>query len=66
MMMFQPESTLVLWYKKRTENAKGSRKPIIVALVRKLIISLWRYVHTGVVPEGFTFHPDSNAAAIAA
>ena len=53
MLMFQPESDLVLWYKKRTENAKGSRKPLIVALARKLIIALWRYVDTGVVPEGF-------------
>ena len=53
MVMFQPESDLVLWYNKRTENAKGSRKPLIVALARKLIIALWRYVDTGVVPEGF-------------
>ncbi len=53
MVMFQPESDLVLWYKKRTENAKGSRKPLIVALARKLIIALWRYVDTGLVPEGF-------------
>jgi len=53
MLMFQPDSDLVLWYKKRTENAKGSRKPLIVALARKLIIALWRYVDTGVVPEGF-------------
>ena len=53
MLMFQPESDLVRWYQKRTENAKGSRKPLIVALARKLIIALWRYVDTGLVPEGF-------------
>ena len=53
MVMFQPESDLVRWYHKRTENAKGSRKPFIVALARKLIIALWRYVDTGLVPEGF-------------
>jgi transposase len=53
MLVFQPESDLVLWYKKRTENAKGARKPLIVALARKLIIALWRYVDTGLVPEGF-------------
>src|SRR5450759_4547056 len=51
MLMFQPESALVLWYKNRTESARGSRKPMIVALARKLIIALWRYVNTGVVPE---------------
>jgi len=50
---FHPESDLVLWFKSRTQNARGSRKPMIVALARKLIIALWRYVNTGVVPEGF-------------
>jgi transposase len=57
MLLFQPESALVLWFKKRTENARGSRKPMIVALARKLIIALWRYVNTGVVPEGFELRP---------
>lgn len=56
MVMFQPECELVLWFKKRTENAKGSRKPMIVALARKLIIALWRYVNTGVVPEGMKLY----------
>ncbi len=53
MLVFQRESELVRWYQKRTENTKGSRKPLIVALARKLIIALWRYVDTGVLPEGF-------------
>jgi transposase len=56
-VMFQPDSALVRWYKQRTENAKGSRKPMIVALARKLIIALWRYVNTGVLPDGFKLHP---------
>lgn len=56
MLMFQPESDLVQWYRKRTENAQGSRKPFIVALARKLIIALWRYVETGVVPDGMRLH----------
>ena len=56
---FQPESDLVLWFKNRTQNARGSRKPMIVALARKLIIALWRYVNTGVVPEGFKLRPAS-------
>ncbi len=64
MLKFQPESDLVLWYRKRTENAKGSRKPLIVALARKLIIALWRYVHTGVVPEGFMISQAAQAAGI--
>lgn len=57
MLLFQPNSGLVIWYKKRTESARGSRKPMIVALARKLIIALWRYVNTGVVPEGFELRP---------
>jgi transposase len=53
LLRFQPESDLVRWFKTRTANAQGSRKPMIVALARKLIIALWRYVNTGLVPEGF-------------
>ena len=53
MLQFQPDSGLVRWYKDRTANSQRSRKPMIVALARKLIIALWRYVNTGVVPEGF-------------
>ncbi len=54
MVKFQPDSALVQWFKQRTENAKGSRKPMIVALARKLIIALWRYADDGVIPEGFS------------
>jgi transposase len=53
MLQFQPDSTLVRWFKDRTTNSRGSRKPMIVAFARKLIIALWRYVNTGVTPEGF-------------
>jgi transposase len=57
MVKFQPDSDLVRWFKQRTENAKGKRKPMIVALARKLIIALWRYANEGLVPEGFKLHP---------
>jgi transposase len=53
LLRFQPSSELVLWFKKRTASAQGSRKPMIVALARKLIVALWRYANTGLVPEGF-------------
>jgi transposase len=56
MQIFQPASELVLWFKERTENAKGTRKPMIVAFARKLMIALWRYVNTGLVPEGMRLH----------
>jgi transposase len=53
MLQFQPDSRLVRWFKNRTASSQRSRKPMIVALARKLIIALWRYVNTGVVPDGF-------------
>jgi transposase len=53
MLRFQPNSGLVRWFEGRTANSRKSRKPMIVALARKLIIALWRYVNAGLVPEGF-------------
>jgi transposase len=53
MLRFQPNSGLVRWFKGRTANSRRSRKPMIVAFARKLIIALWRYVNAGLMPEGF-------------
>ena len=39
-LAFQKESALAQWFKSRTENARGSRKKMIVALARKLLIGL--------------------------
>ena len=36
----------------RAAGAKGLRKTFIIALARKLLIALWRYVELGVLPEG--------------
>jgi len=49
---FQKGSALVQWFEARTLAGKGTRKPMIVAVARKLLIALWRYATTGVVPEG--------------
>lgn len=50
---FQKDSALTRWYEQRTKNAsKLVRKKMIVALARKLLIALWRYVTDGVVPQG--------------
>ena len=54
---FQKESALAKWFGARTENARGSRKKMIVALARKLLIALWRFVRDGVVPEGVVLRP---------
>lgn len=54
----QPNSQLSRWYRQRF--AKGSsrvRRIGIVALARKLLIALWRYVEEGLVPEGAQLKP---------
>ncbi|MFZ1416566.1 MAG: transposase [Defluviicoccus sp.] len=58
-LMFQQDSALAKWYRKRTENASATRKPMIVALARKLLIALWRLVTAGVTPEGGVLRPAS-------
>ena len=52
-LIFQKESSLVQWYKTRTADARGkTRKTMITAMARKLLIALWRLVTTGEVSEG--------------
>jgi len=52
-LRFQPQSQLSLWFEERFgAGSKRSRRVGIVALARKLLIALWRYLETGVVPEG--------------
>jgi transposase len=49
----QPGSALTLWFKERNERNGGRRrKTTIVALARKLLVALWKYVSAGVVIEG--------------
>jgi transposase len=51
----QPESELSRWFNTRTANAgKRARRIAIVALARKLMVALWRYLTTGLVPAGAT------------
>jgi transposase len=54
---YQKDSALAKWFQARTENARGSRKKMIVALARKLLIALWHFVRNGVVPEGVVLRP---------
>ena len=50
---FQPASALSQWYERRFGAGSARlRKLGIVALARKLLIALWRFVKTGVLPEG--------------
>lgn len=49
----QPHSALALWFKERVKRNGGRlRKTTIVALARKLLVALWKYVTAGVVIEG--------------
>ena len=52
----QPDSALSRWFQARVGAAKGRiRRIAIVALARKLLVALWRFVTQGVVPEGAVF-----------
>jgi len=53
-LQHQPDSALSQWYRAKLGENQGKRlkKILIVALARKLVVALWRYVTTGLVPEG--------------
>jgi len=49
----QPDSPLSVWFRERVGKLKGRiRRITIVAVARKLLIALWRYLETGLVPTG--------------
>jgi transposase len=57
-LMFQKESALAQWYRSRAADARqGIRKSLIVAMARKLLIELWRFVTTGVTMVGVAMRP---------
>ena len=56
-LMFRPDSALARWYRRRTAEAGSTRKTMIVALARKLLIALWRFATSGLVPEGVVLRP---------
>ena len=52
-LRFQPESALSRWYEERFAHGSSRMRRIgIVAVARKLLIELWRYLETGALPEG--------------
>jgi transposase len=57
-LLHQKDSALAQWYRARTADARpGTRKTLIVALARKLLIGLWRLVTTGEVLTGVVLRP---------
>jgi transposase len=58
LLKHQPESALVKWYRARTaDGRRDTRKVMIVALARKLLVAFWELVTNGTVPEGMRLHP---------
>ncbi len=57
-LLFQKQSALAQWYRARTADSRlGTRKTMIVALARKLLIALWRFVTAGETLEGVILRP---------
>ena len=57
-LRYQPQSALSRWYRKRFGGAGQRMKKIgIVALARKLVIAMWRYLEQGIPPEGAIIVP---------
>ena len=57
-LRFQPDSGLARWWRARTADARGAtRKTMVVALARKLLVGLWRLATAGEVPEGLVLRP---------
>ena len=51
-LRYQPGSALATWFRERVGALQGrTRRIAIVAVARRLLIALWRYVETGVIPE---------------
>lgn len=51
-LRYQPDSELTRWYRRKFDHSRRTRKIGIVALARRILVELWRYLETGVVPEG--------------
>ncbi|MGI9416804.1 MAG: IS110-like element ISMno25 family transposase, partial [Geminicoccaceae bacterium] len=53
-LRYQPDSALSQWFRSRVRgnDTRRYRKITIVAMARKLLIALWRFVTQGVLPEG--------------
>ena len=62
-LVFQKQSALAQWYRARTADARpGTRKTLVVALARKLLLALWRFATTGEPPAGIALRPAMAAA----
>jgi transposase len=61
-LRYQPDSALTKWFIQRFASSPRLRRIGIVALARRLLIDLWRYVERDIVPAGAQFKPTPTAA----
>lgn len=58
----QPDSALATWFRERVGALQGrTRRIAIVAVARRLLIALWHYVETGVIPESIAVRAEATA-----
>jgi transposase len=56
-LRFQPKSAISIWFQQRFGHASGRMRRIgIVAVARRLLIALWRFVENDEVPQGARLH----------
>jgi transposase len=61
-LRYQPGSALATWFRERVGALRGrTRRIAIVAVARRLLIALWRYVETGVIPAGVAVTAEATA-----
>ncbi|WP_420910264.1 hypothetical protein [Paraburkholderia fungorum] len=61
-LRYQSGSPLAQWFRHRTEGTGGNRRArriAIVAVARRLVILLWRYLEHGVIPRGVQMKPST-------
>ena len=61
-LRYQPDSKVTLWYRARFDDGtKRSKRKGIVAVARRLLVDLWKYIEFGVVPDGAIFRTEPEA-----
>ena len=61
-LRYQPGSALATWFRERVGALQGrTRRIAIVAMARRLLVALWRYVETGVMPDGAAVRAEAAA-----
>jgi transposase len=64
-LRYQPGSALATWFRERVGTLQGrTRRIAIVAMARKLLIALWRYVETGVLPDGIVLRTGADTTSV--